>query len=64
MSKKERFTCTNCKKEPMEDFGDGEPGPWCIRCNNKAINQSENHKEWSYYHPGEPCPKSELDKIR
>lgn len=59
-----RYTCTNCKVNPMEDFGDGEPGPWCSQCNDKAINRSNNQREWDYYHPGEACPKSERDKVR
>jgi hypothetical protein len=57
-----KWLCEQCKVNPMEDFGDGELGPWCIECNDKAIRKSNNSREWAYYHPGEPCPKCELNK--
>lgn len=59
-----RWICETCKINPMEDFGDGEPGPQCIQCNDRDIRRSENSREWSHYHPGEACPKSELNKAR
>jgi hypothetical protein len=59
-----RWLCTKCGVNPMEDFGDGEPGPWCERCNDRAINQSNNSREWAHFHPSEPCPPDELDKVR
>lgn len=59
-----RWTCEKCNTNPMEDFGDSEPGPWCIQCNDEAINRSENQREWVHHHPGEPCPPAERDKVR
>lgn len=59
-----RYICVTCKVEPMEDFGNGEPGPQCRYCNDRDINRNENVREWEYYHPGTLCPKSERDKVR
>lgn len=56
--------CCRCKREPVEDFGDGEPSWQCTHCNDKDIQRSENRREWDYYHPGEPCPPIELNKTR
>lgn len=56
--------CIRCKQNPVEDFGDGEPSWQCIQCNDRDIRQSENLREWAHYHPGEPCPPNERDKVR
>lgn len=56
--------CVTCKVRPVENFGDGGPSFQCVECNNQDINQSDNQREWDHYHPGEPCPASELNKVR
>ncbi len=27
----------------------------------RAWSRNQRRSEWDYYHPGEPCPKSELE---
>lgn len=51
--------CRKCKKRPVEDFGDGEYSSQCGRCNDADIERVNARREWEYYHPGEPMPKSE-----
>lgn len=53
--------CIRCNKNPVEDFGDGEPSYNCGYCNDRLIEQSDRQREWDYYHPGEPAPKCEIE---
>jgi hypothetical protein len=36
----------------------------CVSCNSKLIDQANNRREWDHYHPGEPIPECELNKVR
>jgi hypothetical protein len=51
--------CQCCKRECVEII-DGWNSSQCGRCNDRDIEYSNKRREWDYYHPGQPCPKSEL----
>jgi hypothetical protein len=53
--------CVSCGSDDLEHWGDGEYSIRCYRCNDKEIEHSNRRREWDYYHPGTPIPKSELD---
>lgn len=55
----QRPGCVECGSHDLEDWGDGERSIRCYRCNDRQIERSNRAREWSYYHPGEPMPKSE-----
>ncbi len=57
----ERDMCRRCGSSDLEYWGDGEYSDMCYRCNDREIARSNKLREWNYYHPGEPCPKSELE---
>lgn len=51
--------CCRCKVNEVERIDDWE-SIQCTECNDRDIQRSDKRREWDYYHPGEPCPKSEL----
>lgn len=54
-----RQLCIACGSDDLEDWGDGERSIRCYGCNDREIEKSNRQREWDYYHPGEPIPKSE-----
>lgn len=55
-----RQGCVECGSHDLEHWGDGEYSSRCYRCDDRQIERSNRIREWDYYHPGEPIPKSEL----
>ena len=51
--------CYECKL-PLLDEIEVESG-LCERCADKAIERNRRRDEWDEFHPGEPCPKEELE---
>lgn len=51
--------CARCGKEPVEVIEDWV-STLCISCADREIEREALRREWDYYHPGEPMPKSEL----
>lgn len=51
--------CCKCKRREVEVIDDWISN-YCDYCNDGFIDQSNKRQEWDHYHPGEPCPKSEL----
>jgi hypothetical protein len=51
--------CRRCKREEVEVIDDWE-SVQCRRCNDRDIERTSRRQEWDHYHPGEPCPESEL----
>lgn len=59
--------CISCGSYDLEYFEDLDGGYYdsrCYHCNDLLIDQSNNIREWTEFHPGEPCPVIERDKIR
>lgn len=55
--------CSRCKAREVETIGGWES--WqCRQCNDRDIERNANRAEWDHFHPGEPCPPSELNKER
>ena len=54
-----RKGCIECGSDDLEPWGDGEYSPRCYSCNDRQIEKSNRSREWDYYHPGVPMPKSE-----
>lgn len=52
--------CARCKTEPVEVI-DEWVSHLCCYCNDREIERSNRQREWDHYHPGTPCPKSELE---
>lgn len=52
--------CARCKRREVEVIDDWQSVN-CRECNDVLIDQSNRVREWDYYHPGEPCPKSERE---
>lgn len=52
--------CSRCKMDEVEVIDDWE-SIQCRRCNDRDIARSQKRAEWGHYHPGEPCPSSELE---
>ena len=52
--------CCKCKQREVERIDDWE-SIYCSRCNDGLIEQTNKRREWDHFHPGEPCPKSELE---
>ena len=52
--------CKRCGAWEVEVIDDWE-SLYCLGCNDREIERSNKQREWSHYHPGEPCPESELE---
>lgn len=52
--------CISCKVEPCEVI-DGWVSSLCSYCADHEAEREQKRREWSHYHPGTPCPKSELE---
>ena len=50
----------NCSREaePDDEYGHRD---YCGRCEDRLIDRANKRREWDYYHPGQPCPRSELE---
>lgn len=60
------MTCLTpqCKNWAVpEDEHDWASG-YCESCEDRLIMEATNIREWDFYHPDEPCPKVEREKIR
>ncbi len=54
---------SNLVTEPWEDedgFVSEDPIDLCHYCVEHDENRARARREWTYYHPGEPCPEIEL----
>lgn len=52
--------CAKCKVNPVEQI-DEWVSNYCSFCNDRMIERSNKRREWDHFHPGQPCPKSELE---
>ncbi len=53
--------CSSCERPLMYEM-EIEFGV-CERCSEAMYERSQQRTEWGYYHPGEPCPESELTPL-
>ena len=51
-----------CKKCKSHLFGEIEVDVGiCDDCADTMYERSQRRAEWDHFHPGEPCPKEELE---
>lgn len=56
-------TCKQCGGRVWTRDQEGYDDKYCERCTQALIDQSNESREWGYFHPGEPIPTNELTPL-